>query len=99
MPLTDAGASARRWAISLVAAAPVPFPIAKIELVDAARGPAVSDVDDHDRGVVARSCQLPDVLQYHFVVRRVLDRDEYTLIHQPTDLPKNWSSSQMLSPA
>src|ERR1700680_1485593 len=75
------------------------FRLAKVELVDAARGPAVSDVDDHDRGGVARSRQLPDVLQNRFVVRRVLDWHEYALVHQLPDWPKNWSSSQMLSPA
>src|SRR3954463_1428981 len=72
---------------------------AQVELIDVARRPAVGDVDQHYRRTVARPRQLPDVRENHFVVRRVLDRHEYALIHQPTDLPKNWRSSQMLSAA
>src|SRR5256885_16641026 len=55
--------------------------------------------DQHYRRAVARPRQLPDVRENHFVVRGVLDRHEYALIHQPPDLPKNWKSSQMLSAA
>src|SRR5712671_724336 len=74
--------------------------LTEVELVDTARRPAVGDVDQHDRRVViACARQLPDVREDHLVVRRVLDGHEYALVHQLTDPRKNWSSSQMLSPA
>src|SRR4029077_18104398 len=74
------------------------FRFAKIELIDVARCPAVGDMDQNDRGIVAGARQLPDVSQDHIVVRRVLDGNEYALIHQLTIPRKNWNSSQMLSP-
>ena len=43
--------------------------LAEVELVDVPRGPAVGNVDQHDRRIVARASQLPDVAQDHFVVR------------------------------
>src|SRR6267378_130064 len=75
------------------------FGFAEIELIDVARGPSIGDVYQHDRRVIACARQLPYVIQYHFVVVRMLDGNEYALVHQLTGPRKNWSSSQMLSPA
>src|ERR1700681_3786296 len=75
------------------------FRLTEIELVDVAGRPPVGDVDQHYRRVVARARQLPDVIDDHFVVRRVVDGNEYALIHQLTGPWKICSSSQMLSAA
>src|SRR6202165_1993078 len=75
-------------AFDVLAVAPHFFRLAKVELVDVARRPSVGDVYQHERGVVARARQLPDVIQNHIIVGRVLDGNEYALIHQLTD-PRN----------
>src|SRR4029077_3643206 len=56
--------------------------LTEVELVDVARGPAVCDVNQHNRCVVAGAGKLPNVRENHLVVRRVLDGHEYALVHQ-----------------
>src|ERR1700730_3103560 len=83
----------------VLAVAPHLFGFPEIERVNVARRPSVGYVDQHDRCVVARARQLSDVIQDHVIVGRVLDGNEYALIHQLTDPWNSWNSSQMLSEA
>src|SRR5205085_10898519 len=73
--------------------------LAEVQLVDVTRRPAICDVDEDNRRIVAAASELADVCDDHVIVRRILDGHEYALIHQLTDPRKNWSSSQMLSAA
>src|SRR3954467_6217230 len=73
--------------------------LAELELIDVSRRPAIRHMNEHDRRVVAGPRQLSNVRENNLVVRRILDRHQYALIHQLTALPKNWTSSQMLSAA
>src|ERR1700694_5442164 len=84
--------------LDVLAVAPHLLRLAEIELIDVSRSPTVRDVDQHDRRIVARASQLPNVAQNHVVVGRMLDGHEYALVHQLIAPLKNWNRSQMLSP-
>src|SRR5665213_1000932 len=54
--------------------------LTQVELMDVARSPAVSDVDEDDRRV-AEARELAHVIENRLVERRVLEGNEYPLVH------------------
>ena len=71
------------------------FALAQRELADVARSPSVGDVNQHDRRAVL-SGQLLNVVDYHLVVRRVLEGNQYSLVHAVSLPPRRHRRGQRI---
>ena len=66
--------------LDILAVVPHLLRLAQVELLDVARGPAVCDVNEHDRrSAIPR--ELPHVIQNPLVVAGVLDGNENAVVH------------------